>query len=80
MALEPVTRTTWTIHAQYVVDADGNRVSVLLPVAEWEKLRDDLDELYDVIALQEANAEGGEPIPWEVLKADLDRELECATD
>jgi len=59
---------------QYVTDEDGNRVSVVLSVADFEQLLDDLEEVYDARAYHAAKAEGGEAIPWEIVKAEIERE------
>jgi PHD/YefM family antitoxin component YafN of YafNO toxin-antitoxin module len=34
-----------TLHPQYITNATGQRVSVVLPVAEFEELMEDLDDL-----------------------------------
>ncbi|MFN0145489.1 MAG: hypothetical protein ACKVT1_03180 [Dehalococcoidia bacterium] len=79
MVAESLDRKSWQITAQYVVDEEGKRVSVLVPVDQWEKLLDDLEDLWDTRALDDALAEGGEPVAWEDLKAELDRARECDT-
>ena len=81
MVTESLDRKSWQITAQYVVDEEGKRVSVLVPVDQWEKLLDDLEDLWDTRALDDALAEseGQAPIAWEDLKAELDRERECDT-
>ncbi len=79
MVSEPVTRATWVMHPHYLVDGAGNRVSVQLPVGEWERLMDDLDDLYDVRANDAAKAEGGEGRPLEDLLAEIEQERMRAT-
>ncbi len=37
--------TAEKFHPQYITDEQGNRVSVVLPVAEYEELLDDIDAL-----------------------------------
>ncbi len=37
--------TAEKLHPQYITDEQGNRVSVILPVAEYEKLLEDVDAL-----------------------------------
>ena len=43
--------TAWTmsaaepIHPEYVTDGNGNRKSVILPIAEYEHLLEDLEDL-----------------------------------
>lgn len=48
--------------ARYVVDENGKRVSVILPVDEYERMVEELEELEDILAYREAKAalEGGE--------------------
>ncbi len=36
------------IHPQYITDEQGVRVSVVLPIQQWQQLLDDLDELEDI--------------------------------
>jgi PHD/YefM family antitoxin component YafN of YafNO toxin-antitoxin module len=55
--------------ARYVVDENGKRVSVILPIEEYERLIEELEELEDILAYREAKAalESGkdEAIPLE---------------
>jgi len=37
--------TAENFHPQYITDEQGNRVSVVLPVSEYEELLDDIDAL-----------------------------------
>lgn len=37
--------TAEKLHPQYITDEQGNRVSVVLPVAEYEELLEDVDAL-----------------------------------
>lgn len=55
-----------TLHPQYLTDADGARVAVVLPLAEFEALMEDIEDLRDALA---ARAEPAEP--WEAVKARL---------
>ena len=43
--------------AQYVVDENGERVSVILPIEVYERLIEELEELDDVKAAEEARRE-----------------------
>lgn len=40
--------TAEKLHPQYITDEQGNRVSVVLPVAEYEELLEDVDALVAV--------------------------------
>ena len=46
--------TTTTLHTHYVVDNTGQKVSVILPVSEFEEL---MEELADLAALAERHDE-----------------------
>jgi PHD/YefM family antitoxin component YafN of YafNO toxin-antitoxin module len=63
------------LHPQFVTDPEGNRLSVLLPLAEYEALierLEDLEDLEDARAVL-ARVERGEEdtIPWETVKAEM---------
>ena len=57
------------MEARYIVDENGKRVSVILPVEEYERLKEELEELEDIRLYDEAKAEiereGSEIIPLE---------------
>lgn len=57
------------LHPQFVTDPDGNRLSVLLPIAEYEALIERLEDLED---LEDARKAADEPtVPWETVKAEM---------
>lgn len=45
------------MEARYIVDENGKRVSVILPIEEYEHLIEALEELEDIKAYDEAKAE-----------------------
>ena len=47
------------LHEQYLFDAEGKKTGVILPVARYEKL---LEDLYDLAVVAERRAE--KPISW----------------
>jgi PHD/YefM family antitoxin component YafN of YafNO toxin-antitoxin module len=55
------------VSARYVVDENGKRVSVILPVEEYERMLEELEELEDLRLYDEAKAEiereGSEVVP-----------------
>ena len=57
------------MEAHYIVDENGKRVSFILPVEEYERLLEELEELEDIRAAAEARVaiERGEDelIPFE---------------
>jgi hypothetical protein len=50
---------------RYVVDDQGNRISVVLDVADYQKLLDELEEFECVRAYDTAKASGDQAIPFE---------------
>lgn len=57
---------------QFIIDKQGNPTSVILDLSIWSDVWEDI---YDIKAIEAAKQEGGEPIPWERIKAEMDAEL-----
>ena len=57
------------LHPQYVTDENGNRVSVLLPLREYETLLEDIEDLQDALKARDEPS-----ISWDTVKAELDGE------
>jgi len=53
------------IKERYLVDENGNRVAVVLDIAEYDRMLAELEELEDVRAFDNAKASGEKPIPIE---------------
>lgn len=53
------------IHPQYVVDENQQRQAVLLPVADWERIVEELEELDDIRAYDAAKAGPQDTVPFE---------------
>lgn len=54
-----------------IIERRGQAQAVVVSPAEFERMRDALDELEDVAAFDAAMSEEGESLPWEQVKADL---------
>ncbi len=54
-----------TVHEEYLVDEAGNRKAVVLPLAAWQQIKEELEELDDIRAYDEAKAQPSEPVPLE---------------
>jgi hypothetical protein len=54
-----------TLHPEYVVDEQQRRKAVLLPLAEWNRILEDLEDLADIRAFDTAKAGSQETIPFE---------------
>ncbi|GEM_PF-570850 len=66
-------RAVMQLHPQYITDEDGSRLSVLLPLEEYEVLLDRLEDLQDI---EDARAVQNEPsVPWETIIAELELEV-----
>jgi hypothetical protein len=63
---------------QYITDENGRRVSVVLPIEEYERLIEALEDADDVRLYDEAKAElargEDEAIPWEQAKKEIEEE------
>jgi hypothetical protein len=54
-----------TLHPEYVVDEQQRRKAVLLPLAEWDRIIEDLEDLDDICAFDAAKADSQETVPFE---------------
>jgi PHD/YefM family antitoxin component YafN of YafNO toxin-antitoxin module len=52
-----------TIHPEYVVDKDKHPRAVLLPISEWEKVMEELEELDDIRAYDKTKESAEDSIP-----------------
>jgi len=57
--------------AQFVVDADGTKLAVILDYAIWEELLSLLEDHVDAEEIDHLREAGEEVIPWEQAKAEL---------
>jgi uncharacterized membrane protein YdbT with pleckstrin-like domain len=53
------------LHPQFIVDENQTRKAVILPIEEWEKLLDLLEELEDIRDYDAAKAGPQDAIPFE---------------
>lgn len=62
------------LHPEYVVDDQGKRKAVVLPVEEWKQIIDELEELEDIRLYDEAKQEAGRAVSFEqaIKEIDLD--------
>ncbi len=51
------------MRTQYITDNTGKKVSVILPIRDYEKILEELEELEDIKAYDRAKARKSEPIP-----------------
>jgi PHD/YefM family antitoxin component YafN of YafNO toxin-antitoxin module len=58
---------------QFLVNEKGEKVAVVIGIQEYEKLLEQLDELEDIRAFDEAEASGETPIPFDQAVAQIER-------
>ncbi|GAB3723523.1 hypothetical protein [Spirosoma lituiforme] len=52
-----------SIHPQYITDEHGKRVSVILPIQQWQQVLDELEELDDIRLYDDVKARNEPTIP-----------------
>jgi len=61
-----------TVHQEYLVDEAGNRKAVMLPLAAWQQIKEELAELNDIRAYDEAKAQPSQPVPFDAAMREID--------
>jgi hypothetical protein len=61
------------IKERYLVDEDGNQVGVLLEIAEYRRLLEELEELASIKAYDKAKASKDEVIPLEQALSEIEQ-------
>jgi PHD/YefM family antitoxin component YafN of YafNO toxin-antitoxin module len=57
----------------FVIDDKGNPIGVILDIAEYRKLLEELEELESIRAYDAAKASGNEVIPFEQAVAEIEQ-------
>ncbi len=52
------------LHEQYITDEKGIKKAIVISVSEWQEIIDELEELEDIRAYDEAKAKPSDPIPF----------------
>jgi hypothetical protein len=55
---------------QFITDADGEKISVILPLADYQELLDDLEDLADI-----AERKDEATVPFEIVLKDIGYDL-----
>ena len=63
-----------TVNEGYVVDEDGARVGVILPIEEYRKLMEELEELESIRAYDAAKSSGDEAIPFDQAVREIEQD------
>jgi len=52
------------LNEEYILDGAGNKKSVVIPFNQWEKVLEQLEELDDIRAYDDAKTDASDPIPF----------------
>jgi len=58
---------------KFVVDENGAKVAVLLDIAEYERMLEEMEDREDIRAANQAKTSGEEPIPYEQARKEIER-------
>lgn len=64
------------VHPQFVVDDNENRKAVVLSIDEWRRIVEELEELDDIRAYDEAKEGSQDSVALEQALQELDRDSE----
>ncbi len=53
------------IHEEFLTDESGNKKAVVVPISEWQQIKEDLEELDDIRAYDKAKYKPSEPVPFD---------------
>ncbi|MBI4962716.1 MAG: hypothetical protein HY913_05505 [Desulfomonile tiedjei] len=53
------------LNEEYLVDEQGNRKAVVVPISEWQQVLELLEDLDDIRAYDEAKNQPSNPVPFE---------------
>jgi PHD/YefM family antitoxin component YafN of YafNO toxin-antitoxin module len=62
-----------TVTEGYVVDEGGARVGVILPIGEYRKLMEELEELESIRAYDAAKSSGDKAIPFDKATKEIEQ-------
>ena len=58
---------------QFISDEKGNKIAVILPMEEYKRICEELEELESIRAYDAAKASGDEMIPFEQAVEEIER-------
>ncbi len=65
-----------TLKERYMIDEQGNRVGVVLDMADYQKLLEELEELESLRAYDVAKASGDQAVPLDQAIAQIEAQRE----
>lgn len=63
-----------TVNEGYVVDENGSRVGVIVPIEDYRRLLEELEELESIRAYDAAKNSGDEAIPFEQAVREIEQD------
>jgi len=63
-----------TVNEGYVVDENGNRIGVILPMEDYQKLMEELEELESVRAYDAAKRSGDPAVPFDQAVREIEQD------
>ncbi len=63
-----------TVNEGYVVDENGNRVGVILPMEDYQRLMEELEELESIRAYDAAKRSGDESVPFDQAVREIEQD------
>ena len=60
-------------HEEYLVDQEGHRKAVVVPISAWEQIIAALEELDDIRAYDEAKREPSDIVPFEEAVSEINQ-------
>lgn len=52
-------------HEEYLTDEKGKKKAVVVPISEWQQIKEELEELEDIGAYDKAKSKASEPVPFD---------------
>ena len=63
------------IHPEFVMDIKNHPKAVLIPMTDWRKVVEELEELEDIRAYDKAKSSAKKSIPFEQAVCEIERSL-----
>ncbi len=54
-----------SLHPEFLLDDENRKKAVVIPISEWDQILEELEELEDIRAYDQAKAEPSAPIQFE---------------
>jgi len=61
------------INEEYLMDEKGNKRAIVVPISEWHRILEALEELDDIKTYDEAKSQPSEPVPFEQAVEEIKR-------